>query len=239
VCSSDLFAVNPVLDTAVDGLLSDNNESIIAISCFDNEFVQQQADLVLPLAAVIESSGSFVNIEGLWQSFKGCVQSRGDSRQGWKILSALGQVLHPGEFDYADSVAVRSELKTLCSDVALSNLCGIKSNDKTLPKATGQVEKIGFTPIYASDDMTRLSAALQATPLMRMQSSVTMNREMAGLSKLLDSDQVQIKQGKGTAVLPLCLDEGVPDGCVYIPGGIEAVRYLADAFGKISLEKVS
>ena len=87
--------------------------------------------------------------------------------------------------------------------------------------------------------MTRLSAALQATPLMRMQSSVTMNREMAGLSKLLNSDQVQIKQGKGTAVLPLRLDEGVPDGCVYIPGGIEAVRYLADAFGKISLEKVS
>jgi NADH-quinone oxidoreductase subunit G len=233
------FAVNPLLDTPATDRLADSNESIIAISCFDNEFVQQQADLVLPLAAVLETSGSFVYVEGLWQSFKGCVQSRGDSRQGWKILSALGQVLHPGEFDYADSVAVRSELKTLCSDVALSNLCGIKSNDKKLPKATGQVEKIGFTPIYASDDMTRLSAALQATPLMRMQSSVTMNREMAGLSKLLDSDQVQIKQGKGTAVLPLRLDEGVPDGCVYIPGGIEAVRYLADAFGKISLEKVS
>ena len=233
------FALNPLLDTPATVRLADNNESIIAISCFDNEFVQQQADLVLPLAAVLESSGSFVNAEGLWQSFKGCVQSRGDSRQGWKILSALGQVLHPGEFDYADSVAVRSELKALCSDVALSNLCGIKSNDKKLPKAGGQVEKVGFTPIYASDDMTRLSAALQATPLMRMQSSVTMNREMAGLSKLLNSDQVQIKQGKGTAVLPLRLDEGVPDGCVYIPGGIEAVRYLADAFGKISLEKVS
>jgi NADH-quinone oxidoreductase subunit G len=238
------FALNPLLDTPATVRLADSNESIIAISCFDNEFVQQQADLVLPLAAVLESSGSFVNAEGLWQSFKGCVKSRGDSRQGWKILSALGQVLHPGEFDYADSVALRSELKALCSDVALSNLCGIKSNDKKLPKATGpeaagQAEKIGFTPIYASDDMTRLSAALQATPLMRMQSSVTMNREMAGLSKLLDSDQVQIKQGKGTAVLPLRLDEGVPDGCVYIPGGIEAVRYLADAFGKISLEKVS
>jgi NADH-quinone oxidoreductase subunit G len=233
------FAVNPLLDTHSTVRLADSNESIIAISCFDNEFVQQQADLVLPLAAVLESSGSFVNVEGLWQSFKGCVQSRGDSRQGWKILSALGQVLHPGEFDYADSVAVRSELKSLCSDVALSNLCGIQSNDKTLPKAAGQVEKIGFTPIYASDDMTRLSAALQATPLMRMQSSVTMNREMARLSKLLNSDQVQIKQGKGTAVLPLRLDEGVPDGCAYIPGGIEAVTDLADAFGKISLEKVS
>jgi len=40
-------------------------------------------------------------------------------------------------------------------------------------------------------------------------------------------------------VLPLRLDEGVPDGCVYVPLGIDAVRYLADSHGKISLEKVS
>ena len=233
------FALNPLLDMHVANPLSDSNESIIAISSFDNDFIQQQADLVLPLAAVLESSGSFVNVEGLWQSFKGCVKSRGESRQGWKILAALGQVMHPQEFNYGDSLAVRNELKTLCSDVALSNLCGIKSNAKKLPVASGQVEKIGFTPIYASDDMTRLSAALQATPLMQMQASVSMNRQMAVSNKLLDSVQVQIKQGKGTAVLPLRLDETVPDGCVYIPGGIDAVRHLTDAYGKISLEKVS
>jgi NADH-quinone oxidoreductase subunit G len=233
------FAINPLLDMHIANPLGDSNNSIIAISSFDNDFVQRQADLVLPLAAVLESSGSFVNVEGLWQSFKGCVKSRGESRQGWKILAALGQVMHPQEFDYSDSLAVRNELKTLCSDVALSNLCGIKSNAKKLPVASGQVEKIGFTPIYASDDMTRLSAALQATPLMQMQASVSMNRQMAVSSKLLDSEQVQIKQGKGTAVLPLLLDETIPDGCVYIPAGIDAVRHLADAFGKISLEKVS
>jgi len=233
------FALNPLPDLHIASPLADNNESIIAISSFDNEFIQQQADLVLPLAAVLESSGSFVNVEGLWQSFKGCVQSHGESRQGWKILAALGQVMHPQEFDYSDSLAVRNELKSLCSDVALSNLCGIKSKNKKLPQASAQVEKIGFTPIYASDDMTRLSAALQATPLMRMQTSVSMNRKMATSSKLLDSEQVQVKQGKGTAVLPLRLDETVPDGCVTIPGGIDAVRHLTDAYGKVSLEKVS
>jgi NADH-quinone oxidoreductase subunit G len=233
------FAVNPVLDTAVDGLLSDNNESIIAISSFNNEFVQQQADLVLPLAAVVESSGSFVNIEGLWQSFKGCVQSRGDSRQGWKILTALGQVLRPGEFDYADSVAVRNEIKALCSDVALSNLCSIKSSADKLPQSSDKTEKVGFAPIYASDDMSRLSVPLQATPLMRMQSSVTMNSGMASERKLLGSEQVQVKQGKGTAVLPLRIDDGVADGCVYVPVGIGAVSHLGGAYGNVSLKKLS
>jgi len=233
------FAVNPLLDTNSVNSLSDSNQSVIAISCFDNEFAQQQADLVLPLAAVLETSGSFVNVEGLWQSFNGCVPARGESRQGWKILCALGQVLKPGEFEYADSVAVRSELKALCSDVALSNLCGIQSVAKDLPENASSMQKIGITPIYAGDDMARLSAPLQATPLMKMQSAVIMNHQQAHDSKLLDCDQVQVKQGKGTAVLPLRIDEGIPAGCVYVPSGIDAVKHLADAFGKVSLEKVS
>jgi len=233
------FAVNPVLDTAVESLLSENNESIIAVSSFDNEFVQQQADLVLPLATVLETSGSFVNIEGLWQSFKGCVQSPGDSRQGWKILGALGQVLRPGEFDYTDTVAVRNEIKTLCSDVALSNLCGIESGDSKLPQSSAKADKVGSAPIYASDDLSRLSAPLQATPLMRMQSAVIMNHQMASQCELLGSEQVQVKQGKGTAVLPLRVDDGVADGCVYVPVGITAVSHLGGSFGKVTLEKLS
>ena len=233
------FGLNPLLDTPSVSQLSDNNEFVVAVSSFDNDFVQQQADLVLPLAAVVETSGSFVNVEGLWQSFKGCVRARGDSRQGWKLLTALGQVFLPGEFDYTDSVAVKNELKALCSDVSLSNLCGIEADVRELPRDDGALQKVGMTPIYASDDMARLSAALQATPLMKMQAAVVMNREQARESKLDGCEQVQVKQGKGTAVLPLRLDDGVPSGCVYVPGGIDAVRHLSQAFGKVQLEKVS
>ena len=136
------LAVNPLLDTNSVAALSDNNESVIAISSFDNDFIQHQADLVLPLATTVETSGSFVNVEGLWQSFNGCVQARGESRQGWKILAALGQVLKPGEFDYADSVAVKNELRALCSDVALSNICGIESGAKDLPENKKYIQKI-------------------------------------------------------------------------------------------------
>ena len=233
------FALNPLLDTNSVSQLSDNNEFVIAISAFDNDFVQQQADLVLPLAAVLETSGSFVNVEGLWQSFNACMQPRGESRPGWKLLTALGQVCLPGEFDYTDSVAVKNEIKALCSDVSLSNLCGIEADTEGLPRDKGAVQKVGMTPIYAIDDMTRLSAALQATPLMKMQAAVAMNHEQAKKSKLGDCDQVQVRQGKGTAVLPLRIDEGVPAGCVFVPCGIDAVRHLSDAYGKVELEKVS
>ncbi|MDH3635337.1 MAG: NADH-quinone oxidoreductase subunit NuoG [Gammaproteobacteria bacterium] len=233
------LGVNPLLDTQSVAALSDNNESIIAISSFDNDYIQHQADLVLPLAITVETSGSFVNVEGLWQSFNGCAHARGESRQGWKILTALGQVLKPGEFDYLDSVAVRDELRGLCSDVALSNICGIESGLKELPQDKGTIQKIGMTPIYASDELTRQSQALQATPLMKAQCAVIMNRQQAQDTRLIDSNEVQVKQGKGTAVLPLRIDEGIPAGCVYVPSGIDAVKHLSGVYGKISLERVS
>ncbi len=233
------FGVNPSLDSNSLTSLSDNNENVIAINCFDNDFVQQQADLVLPLASVLETSGSFVNVEGLWQSFNGCVRTRGESRQGWKILCALGQVLMPGEFEYTDSVAVKDELKALCSDVALSNLCGVESAADSLPESENSIQKIGMTPIYAGDDMVRQSTALQATPLMNSQCAVIVNHQQAEDSKLLACEQVQVKQGKGTAVLPLKIDDGIPAGCVYVPGGINAVKDLTDAYGNVSLERVS
>ena len=233
------FAVNLLLDTHSVSSLSDSNESVIAISSFDNEFIQQQADLVLPLAAVLETSGSFVNVEGLWQSFKGCVPARGESRQGWKILSALGRVLAPGEFEYDDSLAVKNELKALCGDVALNNLGGVESTSGSLPDNGVSMQKIGITPIYASDDMARLSKPLQATPLMQAQSAVIVSYQLAHDSNLLTCDQVQVKQGQGTAVLPLRIDKGIPEGCVYVPSGIDAVKHLSDVYGKVSLEKVS
>lgn len=233
------FGVNPLLDTDSVSKLSDNNETVIAIASFDNDFIQQQADIVLPLASVLESSGSFVNVEGLWQSFRACVNARGDSRPGWKIISALGQILVPGEFDYSESIAVKDELKALCSEVSLSNLCGVETRIKKLPGAgdtSDKLEKIGFTPIYANDDMARLSPALQATPLMKIQVAVTMNRQQAEAAKLAGADQVRVKQGTGTAVLPLRIDDGVPSGCVAIPAGVDAVRHLSDAFDKVDLE---
>ena len=233
------LGLNPLLDCHSVSQLSDNNEHIVALGSFDNDFIQQQADIVLPLAAPLETSGSFVNVEGLWQGFKACATARGESRPGWEILCDLGSMLKPGEFEYAASAEVRNELKSLCGEVSLSNLCGVESSLGKLPADSGKLQKIGSTPIYAVDDMTRLSEPLQKTPLAGLQGAVAMNRRDAEKSRLADSEQVQVRQNSGTAVLPLRIDESVPDGCVYVPLGVDAARHLGEAFGKVELEKVS
>ena len=236
------FGINPMLDTGHGSLvrhLADNNDFIIAINSFNNQYIDEHADLVLPLAGFGETSGTFVNVEGLWQSFKGCIKAQGLSRQGWKILVTLGQYLLPGDFDYADSVAVKNEVKELCRDVSLNNLCGVESTASRLPVKSRSIQKIGIAPIYACDDLTRLSAPLQATPIMVQQCSIVMNQRQAEKSELVDTEQVHIKQGQGTAILPLIISEDIPSGCVYIPTGIELVKDLGDACGVVELERLS
>ena len=236
------IGINPVLDInhgAIAPQLAENNDFVIAINSFNNQFIDNHADLVLPLAVFAETSGTFVNIEGLWQSFKGSVKASGESRQGWKILTALGQVLLPGDFEYPDSLAVKNEAKELCHDVSLNNLCGIQSGETRLPVQSRSIQKIAIAPIYASDDLTRLSEPLQATPIMQQQCAISMNRAQAEKLALIDADQVHVKQGQGTAILPLIISDDVAAGCVCMPTGIDAVKDLSDAYGPIELERVS
>ncbi len=236
------FGINPVLDLESGGAvqkLADNNDFIISINSMTNSFDRDNADLILPLASNTETSGTFVNVEGLWQSFKGCVKARGQSRQGWKILTALGQLLLPGEYEYVDSSQVKEAVKADCHDFTLDNQCGIQSRDSRLPSNARGIQKLGFVPVYASDDAVRLSAPLQSTPLMKEQCTIAMSRAQAEKLKLADAVQVHIKQGSGTAALQLRLSDEVPAGCVAIPCGIEAVKDLGEAFGSVELEKVS
>ncbi|MFA9421284.1 MAG: molybdopterin dinucleotide binding domain-containing protein, partial [Gammaproteobacteria bacterium] len=116
---------------------------------------------------------------------------------------------------------------------------GIQSSENKLPRKSRSLQKISIVPIYATDELLRLSNPLQATPLMNDQCTIVMNREQAEKSKLANAEQVHIKQGQGTAVLLLRISEDVATGCVCIPSGVEAVKNLTDAYGSIELERVS
>ena len=232
------LGVNPLLDSQLSGSLKDRNQTVISIGSFDNDFNRNDADIILPLATMLESSGTYVNIEGLWQSFEGCVRALEDSRPGWKILTALGQMLLPGDFDYDNSRAVRDELKEQCRSLMLENITGTESADKKLPSNGKSLQKVGINAIYATDDMARHAEPLQQTPLMSERAVAIINTKQASKSKLQDCEQVHIKQGDGTAILPLVISDDVADGCVVIPLGIDSVKNLSTAFGDVVLERL-
>lgn len=238
-----LMGVDPALDISnrpTVKSIAEQQDFIISIDSFNNDFIEQHADLVLPLATFLETSGTFVNVEGLWQPFSGCVKAAGESRQGWKIITALAQVLLPADdYNYADSTAVRNELKQQCRDLNLHNFVSIKADNSKLPTRPRGLQRVSEKAIYAVDAMVRASTSLQATVNTQDANCIRMNSAQAEKSGLLGAEQVHIKQGEGTAVLTLAIDEHVPAGCAWLPAGVKAVENLSGFYGSIEVEKVS
>ncbi|MFP3740220.1 molybdopterin-dependent oxidoreductase, partial [Burkholderia sp. SIMBA_019] len=57
-----------------------------------------------------ETAGTFVNAEGVPQSFNGVVRALGESRPAWKVLRVLGNLLDVPGFDFDTAEAVREEV---------------------------------------------------------------------------------------------------------------------------------
>ena len=50
-------------------------------------------DVLLPVGTFAETSGTFVNVEGRWQSLAGAARPPGEARPAWKVLRVLGNLL--------------------------------------------------------------------------------------------------------------------------------------------------
>jgi len=72
-----------------------------------------------------------------------------------------------------------------------------------------------------------------------LSSSAKINREQADKLGIADAEKVHVKQGVGTAILDLVIDDNVPTGCVWIATGFDAVKNLPAMFGSVEVEKVS
>ncbi|HTB27444.1 MAG TPA: NADH-quinone oxidoreductase subunit NuoG [Steroidobacteraceae bacterium] len=87
---------------------------VIAATTHLSEKLREAAHVVLPVGTFAESAGTFVNIEGRWQSWTGAASAVGESRPGWKVLRVLANLLNIRGVDYVSSEEVREALKKVC-----------------------------------------------------------------------------------------------------------------------------
>jgi NADH-quinone oxidoreductase subunit G len=92
---------------------------VVAATSHLSESLRATAHVILPTGTFAESSGTFVNVEGRWQSWAGAAELPGESRPGWKVLRVFANLLNLPGFDYMSSEEVRDALKKLCGDRAL------------------------------------------------------------------------------------------------------------------------
>jgi NADH-quinone oxidoreductase subunit G len=93
-------------------------EFVVAVTPFANDQLREIAHVLLPMGTYVETSGTYVNLEGNWQSHTGAAQPFAESRPGWKILRVLGTLANISGFEYQSSEDVREELLKSCTDVA-------------------------------------------------------------------------------------------------------------------------
>ncbi len=212
-----IVGAEPELD-CWDGVLARRALEVagfVAVLSTFRGIAEEYAHVLLPLAPFTETSGTFVNCEGRWQSFEAAVVPAGDSRPGWKILRVLGNVLGRDGFDYMSSEQVRGEV----ARHAVTPSARLRSWSLGAPGApAGKLVRIADVSLYAADPIVRRAAPLQQTgdagrPLARINASQAERCGVAG------STAVRVTVGADEVVLGLAIDRRVPDGCVWIPGG--------------------
>ncbi|MHB8454227.1 MAG: NADH-quinone oxidoreductase subunit NuoG [Acidiferrobacterales bacterium] len=211
-----ILGAEPELD-CWDGALArralDAAEFVMALSTFKTS-AMDYANVLLPLAPFTESSGTFVNCEGRWQSFSGAVSPAGEARPGWKILRVLGNVLGQEGLDYTSSDQVRDEVAAH----AVAPAARLLQWSLGAPPPVEGLVRIMEVPLYAVDPLVRRAAPLQQTrdnerPVARMNSAEVKRNGLDG------AGSVRVSVGTGQVTLGLVVDERVPAGSVWIPGG--------------------
>jgi len=95
--------------TALDTLA--RARDVVAITPFASAEMRRVAQVLLPSGTFAESSGTYVSLEGRWQSQTGVARLLGAARPAWKILRVLGNLLQLTGFDYESSEQACDELK--------------------------------------------------------------------------------------------------------------------------------
>ncbi|MDJ0701209.1 MAG: NADH-quinone oxidoreductase subunit NuoG, partial [Woeseiaceae bacterium] len=136
---------------------------VIALTPFASDALLESADLLLPIGTFAESSGTYVNITGTWQSFGGVATPVGEARPAWKVLRVLGNLVEAGGFDYVTSEDVLEEARALFGDVTADS--AYRGNGKIeKPNGEDSPEAEIDTPMYEVDGLVRRATALQLTP---------------------------------------------------------------------------
>jgi NADH-quinone oxidoreductase subunit G len=165
--------IDPANDLAgaTDALAS--ADFVIAATTHLTDKLREVAHVVLPVGTFAESAGTFVNVEGRWQSWTGAASPVGESRPGWKVLRVLANLLNIRGVDYMSSEEVREAVKNLCGPrlAPSANVAGPEAAGSDGAKAAGAGAGGGATPSgqwvdippYQIDVLVRGSESLAKT----------------------------------------------------------------------------
>lgn len=229
-----LMAVEPGLDfanpyRARQSMLA--AEFVVIMSAFQNESIQEYADVILPMAPYAETSGTYINVDKTWQTVKGALAPHGEARPAWKILRVLANLLHAKDFDYASPEEVLQEIKTRVDMGTESKYTPFYP--ESLPANSHHLSRVGEWPLYRCDAIVRHATALQECASAEP-ACIRMHPKTADQLNL--DNTATVSQGDIEITLPLKRDERVAPDVVWVANAMPETVDLGYSFAAITVK---
>ncbi|CDZ75934.1 NADH-quinone oxidoreductase chain 3 [Legionella massiliensis] len=230
-----LLAVEPGLDFANPHGARQSMlgaEFVIMLSAFENESMQDYANVILPIAPYAETSGTYINIDKVWQSVKGAQAPHAEARPAWKVLRVLANLLHCKGFDYVSSEEVLNEVKSAAAMSAENKY--EPYYPESLPLSNMSLVRVGEWPLYRCDTIVRHAQALQNCAA----SETACIRIHPSTADRLKLDEVAtVSQGDIEITLPLKRDERMAPDVVWVANAMPETADLGHSFAAITIKR--
>ena len=230
-----LFGVEPELDCADANAAQhalQHASLVVSITSYVTDTILAYADVILPMASFAETSGTFIGVDGQWQSFTGAVTAKADSRPGWKILRVLGNLANIKGFDYVSSLDIRDEVSDKYN---LQSSVNVASYIPESLQVTSTLMVISEVPMYQTDAVVRRSSALQQTPENQRASLARMNSKEAEKYGLSKAKMIKVTQDDNHLNMAFEIDDAIADSCIYIAAGIAETSILGANFADVQV----
>ncbi|MFH4415907.1 MAG: NADH-quinone oxidoreductase subunit NuoG [Neisseriaceae bacterium] len=192
-------------------------ETVIALTAYASEAIKNCADVILPIAPFTETPGSFINMEGVLQSFYSTAPTLGLTKPMWKVLRVMGNLLELKGFEFQSAQEVLEE--AVPEDglpSVLNNEVNTDKLDSVFSHYRGLV-RVGGVSLYNTDAVVRRAQALQKT-VQAEKPCIALNSKMLKELGLDQADLVIVDQPGGKLMrLELSLDDTLPDYVAHLP----------------------
>ena len=228
-----LLGLDPDLDLARPALARQAfvaADRVVALSAYANPALLDAADVLLPLAELPETEGSYWNLDGRLQHFKAAVRPPADARPGWKILRQLGELLGLDGFAFTELGEVSAALEDFQAPPAVAA-------PATAPAGEAELARVGDVPMYASDALVRRSPPLQAitqADVLR----VRLHPATVASQGLIEGQRLRLRQGAAWVEFDWMADARIAPDAVWLPTALTDTVALDGAYDALAIEVV-
>jgi NADH-quinone oxidoreductase subunit G len=202
---------------------------VIAVTAFKTDDLLASADILLPMASFGETSGTFINIDGLAQSFEGAAMPYEQARPAWKIYRVLANLSHCDGFDYVSSEEIKAELFAKDFQTQASK----RSLPKSFAEADDAIVMMKQVSLYAEDMLLR-----HAIPLQQSASAdiLALRIHPKLVEELKLGNEVTVTWDGNELSLPIMVDSNLCENVVCIPRSTEITKNIDGEWVKVSLQ---